>query len=94
MQFSLAMRMSPVLNCLFPPVLLLCVLINYKTGITCIFSNVLNPSFDGDNRESETSSYSWQVIAFHLKCCGLERGREARPLILHTGFNRNGSGDS
>lgn len=44
--------------------------------------------------ESEASTYSWQVMAFRLKCHGLDRGRETRPLILHTGFGRNGSGDS
>lgn len=44
--------------------------------------------------ESETSTYTWQVMAFHLKCHGLERERETRPLFLYTGFSRNGSGDS
>lgn len=44
--------------------------------------------------ERVTSSHSRLVMAFHPKRHGLERRRETRSLILHTGLSRNGSGES
>lgn len=56
--------------------------------LTCFQMSLIHLLMEitGENAslESETSSYSWQVIAFHLKCCGLERGRGKQDLLFFT----------